>query len=237
MTTTSSCTMMLAVMYGMMPSAMIDRENSSLRRRSGVRNAAANACSTCPPLLGRMRLATSPTVRWGGRAADDPGARRAPRGHRRSDACGAAPRRADLLGGGGGEGVRVHVHLHAAQVAGAEDLHRLATAHGAGLGEGVGVHRAALGEQGRDPVEVDDLEDDLVRVLEARELRQSHVQRRLPALEPRGGVPARAGALGAATGRLALGALTATHAGLGGVGAGGRAQVVDLESHCVSLLS
>src|SRR4051812_7823285 len=38
--------------------AIIARENSSLRRRSGVRNAAANACSTCPPLLGRMRLAT-----------------------------------------------------------------------------------------------------------------------------------------------------------------------------------
>src|ERR671921_1171269 len=123
------------------------------------------------------------------------------------------------------------VHLDTAQVAGAEDLHRLAAAHGAGLGEAVGVHRAALGEQGRDPVEVDDLEDDLVPVLEARELGQPHVQRRLPALEARGGVPARAGALGAATGRLALGALTATHAGLGGVGAGGRTQVVDLESH------
>src|SRR5688500_4348440 len=38
--------------------AMIARENSSLRRRSGVRNAAANACSTCPPRVGRVRLAT-----------------------------------------------------------------------------------------------------------------------------------------------------------------------------------
>src|SRR5688572_26297343 len=38
--------------------AMIARENSSLRRRSGVRNAAANACSTSPPLIGRVRLAT-----------------------------------------------------------------------------------------------------------------------------------------------------------------------------------
>src|SRR4051812_8211185 len=37
--------------------AIIARENSSLRRRSGVRNAAANACSTCPPLVGRLRLA------------------------------------------------------------------------------------------------------------------------------------------------------------------------------------
>src|SRR3712207_6985703 len=42
-----------------------------------------------------------------------------------------------------------------------------------------------------------------------RSLGQPHVQRRLPALEARGGVPARAGALGAATGGLALGALTA----------------------------
>ena len=133
--------------------------------------------------------------------------------------------------------MRVHVHLDTAQVAGAEHLHRLAAPHGAGVGEGVRVDRATLGEQGRDPVEVDDLEDDLVGALEARQLRQPHVQRRLPALEARGGVPARAGALGAATGGLALGALTATHAGLGGVGAGGRTQVVDLESHVVSLLS
>src|SRR3954451_1358125 len=217
MTTTSSCTMMLAVMYGMMPSAKIDsrssappenrftseyrsrwseawacsrqllmastetpgpgiaaprrytamiaRENSSLRRRSGVRNAAANACSTCPPLIGRMRLAIRGPV-----AAEATGPREAPcsvpsracegrgQGVLVSDAGGAAPGRADLLSGGRGEGVRVHVHLDTAQVAGAEDLHRLATAHGTGLGEGVGVHRAALGEQGRDPVEVDDLE-------------------------------------------------------------------------------
>ena len=39
------------------------------------------------------------------------------------------------------------------------------------------------------------------------------------------------GALGTATGRLALGALTTTHAGLGGLGARGRAQVVQLERH------
>src|SRR3712207_7193091 len=40
--------------------AMIARENNSLRRRSGVRNAAPNACSTCPPLIGRSTVATEP---------------------------------------------------------------------------------------------------------------------------------------------------------------------------------
>src|SRR3712207_4040637 len=140
MTTTSSCTMMLAVMYGMIPSAktdsrssappenrltseytsrwseawaasrqllmastdtpgpgmaapnrytaMIARENSSLRRRSGVRNAAANACSTCPPLVGRMRLATGAAASAAhpgergfappGPAAAEPGQQKAP---------------------------------------------------------------------------------------------------------------------------------------------------------------
>src|SRR5215207_3508716 len=63
--------------------AIIARENSSLRRRSGVRNAAANACSTCPPLVGHVRLATSPHRVGAGRAADDPrGTVRAPGGRR-----------------------------------------------------------------------------------------------------------------------------------------------------------
>src|SRR3954454_19479721 len=232
--------------------AMIARENNSLRRRSGVRNAAANACSTCPPLLGRLRLAMDgagpverrpygrctsgrPTGRpWrisAGRDADDPGAPSASRGHLPSDQGGAAPGRADLLGRGRREGVRVHVHLDAAEVAGAQDLDRLAAADRAGVGQAVGVDRTALREERGDPVEVDDLEDDLVRVLEAGQLGQAHVQRCLAALEAGGDVAARAGALGAATGGLALGALTASHAGLGGVGALGRTQVVDLESH------
>src|SRR3954454_17630410 len=232
--------------------AMIARENNSLRRRSGVRNAAANACSTCPPLLGRLRLAMDgagpverrpygrctsgrPTGRpWrisAGRDADDPGAPSASRGHLPSDQGGAAPGRADLLGRGRREGVRVHVHLHAAEVAGAEHLDRLGPAGGARPGEVVGIDRTALGEQRRDPVEVDDLEDDLVRPLEPGQLRQPHVQRRLATLETGRDVAAGAGALGAAAGGLALGALTATHAGLGGVGALGGTQVVDLNRH------
>ena len=129
------------------------------------------------------------------------------------------------------------VDLDTAEVARPEDLDRLAAAHRTGVGQVVRVHRAALGEQRRDPVEVDDLEHDLVPVLEAGQLGQPHVQRGLPTLEPRGGVAARARALGAATGRLALGALTATHTGLRRVGTRGRAQVVDLESHVESLLS
>src|SRR6476661_4697425 len=110
--------------------AIIARENSSLRRRSGVRNAAANACSTCPPLVGRISLRTTlpPTTR---RLAADPGGRPsnlpAVRGRdRRSDTGGAAPGRADLLGGGRREGVRVDVDGDSTELARAQDLHRLA---------------------------------------------------------------------------------------------------------------
>src|SRR6476469_10979526 len=218
--------------------AIMARENSSLRRRSGVRNAAANACSTCPPLVGRMRLAMSPArgSRTGQQTAPG-GASRAPGGPPASDAGGAAPGRADLLGGGCGERVRLDVDLHATELAGAENLDRLTAADRAGLDEAVGVHRPALREQRGDPVEVDDLEHDLVVVLEARELGQAHVQRRLPALEPGRGVATCPGALGTATRGLALGALTTTDSRLRGVGAGGRTQVVDLQSHDMSLLS
>src|SRR3954453_2206793 len=105
--------------------AIMARGNSSLRRRSGVRNAAANACSTCPPLVGRLRLATGPP-REAGRAREGPsagpaaslrvvGGQRGPL----SDAGGAAPGRADLLGCRRGESVRLHVDLHATEVAGA----------------------------------------------------------------------------------------------------------------------
>src|SRR4051812_40630406 len=121
---------------------MIARENSSLRRRSGVRNAAANACSTCPPLVGSVRLARQPTT---------PGARGVPGVEGALDAGGAAPGRADLLGCGRGEGVRLHVDLDAAEVAGPENLDRLTAPDGAGLGQRVRVDRAALREQRRDP--------------------------------------------------------------------------------------
>src|SRR4051812_44218722 len=230
--------------------AMIARENSSLRRRSGVRNAAANACSTCPPLIGRVRLAIGPPGSGAGRAEEGPWGPLRPRpgsypepakgGENgvllRSDTGGAAPGRTDLLGRGAGERVRVHVDLDAAEVAGAEHLDRLTAPDGTGLGQTVRVDRTTLREERRDPVEVDDLEHDLVVVLEARELGQPHVQRGLPTLEPGGRVAARTGALGAATGALALGALTAADASLGGMGARGRTQVMNLQSHNESFL-
>src|SRR5919107_1604215 len=150
--------------------AMIARENSSLRRRSGVRNAAANACSTCPPRVGRSTLA-----RRGPVASRAAGPRRSPAWSRRaagaggpaSDLGGAAPGSADLLLGGLGERVRVHVHRHAAQLARAEHLDRLTAPDGAGVGQRVRVDLAALREQGGDPVQVHDLEHDLVVVGEA----------------------------------------------------------------------
>src|SRR5829696_1857532 len=217
---------------------MIARENSSLRRRSGVRNAAANACSTCPPLVSRVRLAMSPrqVTRATGSRRPPRDTARASRGSTASDTGGAAPGRADLLGCGRGERVGLDVDLHAAELAGAQDLDGLVATHGAGLGQRVRVHPTALREQGRDPVEVDDLEDDLVRALETGELGQPHVQRGLPTLEPGVRVATRAGALGAATGRLALGALAAADSRLGGVGARGGTQVVDLQSHSESFL-
>src|SRR5690606_14309939 len=69
------------------------------------------------------------------------------------------------------------------------------------------------------------------RVGEALELRQAHVQRDLAAFEAGRHLVTGLGALGAATGGLALGRLTTTHAGLGGLGAGGRTQVVQLDRH------
>src|SRR3954471_13344467 len=230
--------------------AIIARENSSLRRRSSVRNAAANACSTCPPLVSSVRLAIGPPGTGAGRADEGlAGPVAAPsRSHPEpakggedgvlllSDAGGAAPGNADLVGCGARERVRVHVHLDAAEVAGAEHLDRLAPPDRAGVGQAVRVDRTALREECRDPVEVDDLEHDLVRALEAGELGQPHVQRGLPTLEAGVGVTPSAGALGAATGRLALGALTAADARLGGVGARGRTQVVNLQCHSESFL-
>src|SRR5690606_24481161 len=87
----------------------------------------------------------------------------------------------------------------------------------------------ALGVQLGELLQVHDLVLDAERVLEAAELRGAHVQRHLPALEPDAHRVACPGALGTATGSLALGALTATDTSLRGVGAGDRTQVVDLE--------
>src|SRR5699024_8036539 len=86
-----------------------------------------------------------------------------------------------------------------------------------------------LGVQGCELVQVDHLVLGAELVLEAAQLRQPHVQRRLTTLEPCGHLVARLGALGATTGGLALRGLTATHAGLRGARPGRRAQVVHLQ--------
>ena len=91
-----------------------------------------------------------------------------------------------------------------AEVAVAEHLHGLALADGA-LGDQVlDADRAAVREQLAEPVQVDDLVLHAERVLEAAQLGQPHVQRHLPALEAGWHLVAGLGALGAATGRLAL---------------------------------
>src|SRR3954469_271682 len=207
---------------------MIPRTKSSLRRRSGVRKAFANAlstvylcsCSACLPSRGGPRK-------------PNPAGTHVPHGERSSDR-GSSAGGLDLLLGRGGERLDRHVDLDG-DVALAEDLDRLAVADRTLGHEPVDGDLATLGEQLPEPVEVHDLELDPERVLEALELGQPHVDRHLPTLEGRGHLVAGLGALGAAAGGLALGGLTATHAGLGGLGTRSRAQVVELESHLSSL--
>ena len=141
----------------------------------------------------------------------------------------------DLLHGGRGEGVRLHLH-------GRGDLPRAQHLDGlTATDEALGHERVhgdltALGEVRGELVQVHDLVLRAERVLEAAELRQTHLQGQLAALEARTDLVTGLGALGAATGGLALRRLTATHTGLGGLGTGGRTQVVDLDgvvvSHC-----
>src|SRR5699024_9294983 len=133
----------------------------------------------------------------------------------------------DLLGCRAGELVRSDVQGHG-DLTGAENLHGLLRTHST-LGHEVGDGDvSALGEQGGQLVEVDNLERHLRRVLEPTKLRQTHVHRSLAALEAVRNLVAGLRALGSATGGLALRSLTATHAGLGGLGSGGRTEVVQL---------
>src|ERR687890_152179 len=127
---------------------------------------------------------------------------------RYSELGGGAPGGGDLLAGGAGELVRRDGHRNA-DLAGAEDLDRRTAADGAARHQRLDGDVATLGEQLADRRHVDDLVVDLERVLEAAQLGQPHVQRRLATLEARRDLVARAGALGAAAGALALAALTA----------------------------
>ena len=238
---------------------MMPRVNNSFLRRSGVRNADANAESTTPP--GGRPVASGATADPAATALGvDPHAARDSRvgppepnsrtprgasdvamttpgtplgvtcGEVRSSSVDRAARRLDLALGGLGERVGAHLDRTAMSPLPSTLTGRfLRTAPAAT--SSADADRAALGEQRLELGHVDDLELDLVGVLEALELGQPHVQRHLPALEARGHLVAGLGALGAAAGGLALAGLTATHAGLGGLGARGRTQVVNLESH------
>src|SRR4051812_30161987 len=102
-------------------------------------------------------------------------------------------------------------------------------AHRTGLDQRGHIDAAAVGEQFPELGQVDDLVLRAEGVREPLQLRDPHVQRHLATLETPGHVLARLGALRATTGRLALGTLTTTDPCLRRLGAGSRAQVVDLE--------
>src|SRR5262245_45756361 len=128
--------------------------------------------------------------------------------------------RLDLCHGRSTERIGRDGELDPAEIAGAEHLDRLALADRAGVDHVQYADCAAVREQLSEPVEVHDLVRHLEPVPEALELRQPHVNGRLTTLERRGDLAPRLRALGAAAGGLALRALAATHAGLGGLRAG-----------------
>src|SRR5205814_403271 len=125
---------------------------------------------------------------------------------------------------------------YATEVTIAEGLDELTVADRAGLHQFGRADVAAVREQFGQPVQVDHLERDLEVVAEALHLRQAHVDGHLPTLERRRDVLAGLRALRPAAGGLALGTLTATHPGLLGLGSGRRAQMVHLDRHLLDLL-
>src|SRR6478735_6661888 len=241
-------------------STMMPRVKSSFLRRSGVRNARAKAASTgsswgaarwrgiSHAIRGRVtqrRNAPGSPPRWptsrrlAGRA---PGAlltrgvwwSLAPdhsAGESRDRAAGGL----DLLLGGRRELVCLDLDLDG-DLARTEHLHREAVTDGT-LGDEVGDgHLTALREEQLQAVQVHDLVLRAERVLESAELREAHVHRHRAALETLRDLVTGLRALGTTTSGLALGALTTTDAGLGGLGSGGRTQVVDLEGGLARLL-
>src|SRR5690606_21672585 len=141
----------------------------------------------------------------------------------------ATASRKDFLLGGAGERVRAHLHRNR-DLAGAQHLDGLVLAHRALGDQALDGDLAALGVQLAQPVQVHDLVDGLEPgVAEALQLGDPADERHLAALEADRDRAARLGALGTATGGLALGRLATALAGLGLVRARGRTQVVDLE--------
>src|SRR5690606_12732265 len=143
----------------------------------------------------------------------------------------------DLGGGRSGERVRLEIELDALELTGAEDLDQFVLVEHTGVDELLEPDLAALGEELDETVEVHHLVDGPVVRLEALELRQTHLERHLAALEAGLDVLAGLGALGAAPGGLALGALAATDAGLGLLGAGSGLQVMNADRHDYSTSS
>src|SRR5689334_11360438 len=198
-------------------SVMIISTNSSFRRRSGVRNALANALSTTSSFLAVRRRGADSREPASQAPESLTGAPR-PAGCPCTDPWGSGygdrtARGLDLLLGGGRERVGGDVDLDG-DVALAEHLDRLALADRALGHELVDGDLATVGEERVDLVEVDDLELHAEGVLEALQLGQAHVQRELATLEGGRHLVARLCALGSTAGGLALGALTTTHAGL-----------------------
>src|SRR5690625_2435072 len=229
--------------------AMIPSVKSSLRRRSGVRNAWANALSNLPPALvmtggcaSWLPLGRHVLYRLAPRRSEtstDANGRPGPPGRPSggSSRLGQGPACClDLLLGRGRPRVGDDLELDGDLTA-AEHLDGPAGAHRTLGDEVLGGHRATLRVERGQAVEVDDLVLRAEGVLETAELGQPHVQRHLPALEAgRHGV-AGFGALGAtARGLAPASRLTTTHADLGALGAGRGTQVVHLERTLRGLL-
>src|SRR5674476_325561 len=180
MTTVSSCMMIDAVMYGMMPSAnratraSAPAEKRTFVRRSGIFQALT---SDCQSLL--FTAAIPP---------------------RRSEELGFAAGRLDLVHGA----ARVHRHAHVeglVEVAAAEDLDgRARVLHDALGHEGLGRDLVARRERLRQAADVDRHRIGTERAdrhallhVRAAQLAEPHVERRLPALVARAHAAAGAG--------------------------------------------
>src|SRR3954451_19250913 len=134
----------------------------------------------------------------------------------------------DLLLGGTGDGIDRHLQRHG-DLALAEDLDEAVLANGTLSHQTLDGDLATLGVERGQLVEVHDLVVRIEGVLEALQLREAHLAGHLPTLEALRNLVTGLRALGTTTGRLTLRRLTTTHTGLGGLGARGGTEVVDLE--------
>src|SRR5690606_1487799 len=228
--------------------ALMPSVNSNFWRRAGARKACANTLSTSgPPAIPASR---GVPAQWSVSQLTDVNTTGTPTSPRRSPSetdrkrigkiVVAHRHRSKLQPSGRAAGCRdllfralrerMGVHLKRNRdITGAEDLDLLATAHSALRHEVLDRDLAAVGVQRGELVEVHHLVLDPERVLEPLELRQAHVQRKLPALEVGGNLVPSLGALGTAPGRLTLRRLASAHPRLRGLGAGSRPQVMRLQ--------